>query len=154
MHVSSNAFGNGEAIPQKYTKDGQNVSPPISWTDVPDGAQELLLICDDPDAPSPEPFVHWVVYGLSPNREGIPEGGLDDGEVRLGVNSANQAAYMGPAPPPGDQPHHYHFRLYALDAKTDLPQGISRTELQEAMAGRVLAQSEIEGTYGRPRGRQ
>lgn len=150
MRVSSSAFNNGDPIPRKYAEDGENVSPPISWSDVPDGAQELLLICDDPDAPTSEPFVHWVVYGLSPKRDGIPEGGLREGELRVGVNSDNEAAYLGPAPPPGDEPHHYHFRLYALDTQTELPVGVSRTALQEAMAGRVLAQSELEGTYSRP----
>lgn len=151
MRISSSAFDPNEPIPQKYTKDGDNLSPPISWSDIPDGAQEILLICDDPDAPTPEPFVHWVVYGLSPDRDGLPEGGPGDSEIRVGVNSANEAAYMGPAPPPGDEPHHYHFRLYALDQLTELPEGASRTELQEAMAGRVLAQSELQGTYARPK---
>lgn len=149
MQITSAAFKDGEKIPRKYAKDGENVSPPLSWSDVPDGARELLLICDDPDAPSSEPFVHWLVYGLSPRRDGIPEGGLGDGEIQLGVNSQDEAAYMGPAPPKGDPPHHYHFRLYALDEETDLPQGVSRTALQEAMAGRVLAQSELEGVYQR-----
>ncbi len=151
MHISSDSFSDGDPIPDKYTKDGENISPPLSWSEVPQGTKELLLICDDPDAPTPEPFVHWVVYGLAPDRKGIPEGGARDGapDFHVGLNSRNETAYIGPAPPEGDDPHHYHFRLYALDEKTNLPDRATRTDLQEAMAGRVLAQSELEGTYAR-----
>lgn len=154
MKITSSAFRNGGPIPRKYAEDGENLPPPLSWSDVPAGTRELMLICDDTDAPTPEPYTHWVVYGITPGQNEIPEGGLrGNSDAHEGVNSANQPGYLGPAPPPGDPPHHYHFRLYALDEPTNLPEQATRSAAQQAMAGRVLAQSELEGTYSRESGR-
>ncbi|MGD8450387.1 MAG: YbhB/YbcL family Raf kinase inhibitor-like protein [Phycisphaerae bacterium] len=153
--VTSSAFAAGETIPIRHTGDGQDVSPPLAWTGVPEQTKALALICDDPDAPRPEPWVHWVIYRLPPTLTGLPES--VPGKSKLaepagalqGKNSWGTIGYRGPAPPPGHGIHHYHFRLYALDAALDLPEGLSKDDLLEKMKGRILAEGETIGTYQR-----
>ncbi|HID20787.1 MAG TPA: YbhB/YbcL family Raf kinase inhibitor-like protein [Planctomycetaceae bacterium] len=158
IELTSTAFKNGERIPRKYTGDGQDVSPPLSWSGVPEGAKELALICDDPDAPGPEPWVHWVVYGLSPELAGLPEGIPAQSEIDKPVKalqgknswpSGRTIGYRGPAPPRGHGTHHYHFKLYALDTPLNLPPGVDKKRLLKAMEGHIIAQGELIGTYER-----
>jgi Raf kinase inhibitor-like YbhB/YbcL family protein len=116
--ITSTAFGNGQKIPTQYTGDGKDVSPSLSWNNTPSGTKEFALICDDPDAPTPEPWVHWVIYGIPVNLTSLPEGvppiqkpAAPTGAAQ-GKNSwKNAVGYRGPAPPPGHGTHHYHFRL-------------------------------------------
>jgi Raf kinase inhibitor-like YbhB/YbcL family protein len=155
IKVESTAFANNEKIPVRYTADGQDVSPVLTWTDVPTAAQELALVCDDPDAPTPEPWVHWVIYKISPQSIGLPENVAKTpmppnpaGAIQ-GKNSWGDVGYRGPAPPQGHGVHHYHFKVYALDQKIDLPAGADKTTLLSAMQGHVLAEGELVGTYER-----
>ena len=150
--LTSTAFAAGERIPAQYTGDGQSLSPPLSWTAPPADAQELILICDDPDAPSGT-FTHWLLYGLSPQATSLPEGlppqpTLEQPACRQGVSSARRVGYVGPAPPPG-KPHRYQFTLYALSAPSGLPPGASKPQVESALADKVLAQTTLEGLYGR-----
>jgi Raf kinase inhibitor-like YbhB/YbcL family protein len=158
IRVSSPAFATGERIPQLFTGDGQDVSPPLVWDGVPENAKELALICDDPDAPTPEPWVHWVLYKLSPTvrelPQGVPPGEQMDHPVAAmqGLNSwpsGQTIGYRGPAPPPGHGVHHYHFRLYALDCELTVNPGLDKRTLLQAMDGHVLAEGELMGTYER-----
>jgi hypothetical protein len=153
LKLTSSAFENGQPIPIKYTGDGTDVSPPLKWTGVPADAQELALICDDPDAPTTEPWVHWVIYKISPDTTGLPEGvpqreKLDQpaGAVQ-GVNSwpSDNVGYRGPKPPSGE--HRYYFHLYALDMPVTLPPKVSKEVLMRAMAGRIIAEATLMGTY-------
>lgn len=158
LTVTSPAFAAGQPIPQRYTGDGQDVSPPLEWTGLPDQTRQLALVCDDPDAPTPQPWVHWVLYGLSHQAGALAEGirpapVLDDPPgARQGKNSWSSGrtiGYRGPAPPPGHGTHHYHFKLYALDAELDLPAGIDKATLLSRIEGHILAQGELVGTYER-----
>jgi len=145
--VTSAAFEPGARIPVKYTGEGENVSPPLGWSGAPEGTREFAVICDDPDAPRKDPWVHWVVYGIPADRRGFAEG--DPGGATLGVTSARSPGYRGPMPPPGHGVHHYHFKVYALGAPLDLGPGASKQELLQAMEGHILAQGELVGTYER-----
>lgn len=151
--VETPAFGMNEAIPRKYTGEGQDVSPPLVWTPVPAGTKEIALIVDDPDAPRSEPWVHWVLYHIPPEATGLPEGIPNSvpasGGMLQGINSWNRIGYNGPMPPPGHGRHRYHFRLYALDAPLNLEPGLTKDALLEAMLGHVLAEGELVGTYQR-----
>jgi Raf kinase inhibitor-like YbhB/YbcL family protein len=150
IDVTSPAFRNGDRIPVKYTADGDDMSPPLNWPQV-SGVSEWALICEDPDAPSGT-FVHWVMYNIPSGYTGLPDGitqdsELDDGSMQ-GKNSLGKIGYTGPSPPPG-KPHHYNFKVYALDVKMDLPPGITSRELLEAMEGHVIAEGVLTGMYGR-----
>jgi Raf kinase inhibitor-like YbhB/YbcL family protein len=158
ISVESPAFGHGQPIPQKYTGDGEDVSPQLRWSPVPEGTRQLALICDDPDAPTPQPWVHWVIYGIPAEVTTLPESlpgqsTLDaPAGARQGANSWSSGqtiGYRGPAPPRGHGVHHYHFKLYALDAPLDLPPGADKPTLLKAMEGHVLGQGELVGTYQR-----
>jgi Raf kinase inhibitor-like YbhB/YbcL family protein len=158
MTIQSTAFGNGQPIPQKHTGDGQDVSPALAWQGVPDGTRELALICDDPDAPTPQPWVHWVIYKLPPTVPGLPEGVPPSSRLESPVAAVQgrnswpgqqSVGYRGPAPPAGHGVHHYHFKLYALDAELDLQPGSDKSALLRAMQGHVLAEAEVVGTYSR-----
>jgi Raf kinase inhibitor-like YbhB/YbcL family protein len=151
--LTSRAFDDGERIPQRYTGDGDDVSPELTWSDPPEGTVEFALICDDPDAPAGT-WTHWVLYGVAPDRRSLPEAlptpsalpELDD--ARQGRNSWGDTGYRGPAPPRGPD-HHYRFRLYALDAPVDLAPGATADALRSAMAGHVVGQTELVGLYSR-----
>lgn len=158
IQLKSSAFGSGEPIPAKHTGEGADRSPPLTWSSLPPNTRELALICDDPDAPTSEPWVHWVLYKLPPNLDGLPEGvepterpKQSSGAVQ-GKNSWNSGTtigYRGPMPPPGHGIHHYYFRLYALDAPMPDEPGLSKADLLRAMSGHVLAEGQLMGTYQR-----
>ncbi len=154
------AFDSGEPIPRKYTADGQNVSPPLTWSGLPEATKELALVCDDPDAPSPKrpapkPWVHWVLYKIPPTVSRLPEAvpprpQLDDPPGALqGKNSWPTVGYRGPEPPPGSGRHRYVFTLYALDTELSLPAEVDKDTLLNAMEGHVLAEAQWIGTYER-----
>jgi Raf kinase inhibitor-like YbhB/YbcL family protein len=158
IEITSTAFQNGEAIPKQYTGEGQDLSPQLSWSGVPEGTKQLALICDDPDAPTPEPWVHWVIYNIPPDTTGLPEGvaktiHLSDppGAVQ-GKNSwpsGQTIGYRGPMPPPGHGVHRYFFKLYALDTELDVEPGAAKNALLGAMEGHVLDEGQLMGTYER-----
>jgi len=153
--IESPVFKDNEPIPRKYTGEGEDVSPPLRWSGVPEGTRELALIVDDPDAPRPEPWVHWVIYKLPPTLTDLPEGvpatemlSEPAGAVQ-GNNTWPKVGYNGPMPPPGHGVHHYHFKLYALDAALDAAPGLDKKALLAKMQGHVLAEGELVGTYQR-----
>jgi Raf kinase inhibitor-like YbhB/YbcL family protein len=155
MTVTSSAFPAGGQIPARYTEDGKDVSPPLVFEGVPSGTRELALVCDDPDAPSRDPWVHWVIYNISPQTGELPEGvsttekpPAPDGALQ-GRNSWKKVGYRGPAPPRGHGTHHYHFKVYALDAEVARRPGLDKAELLAAAKGHVLAEGELVGTYER-----
>ena len=145
MELMSSAFGNGEPIPRRHTCEGDDLSPPLTWTEVPEGTTSLALIVDDPDAPRGT-FTHWLGWGLDPASGGLPEGEAAPAE---GLNDFGQTGYRGPCPPPGHGPHRYVFRLYALAAEFELEPGATRTEAERALARPSVASAELIGTYER-----
>lgn len=153
--IQSRSFPAGGPIPVRHTGDGEDVSPELSWSGLSAGTAELVLVVDDPDAPVAEPWVHWVLYRIPPGSTGLPEGFhgtmVPPGHagLRQGVNSWNTVGYRGPAPPRGHGVHRYRFTLYALDRALELPPGLDKTRLLEAMEGHILAQGEVVGTYER-----
>jgi Raf kinase inhibitor-like YbhB/YbcL family protein len=162
MKLTTKAIGDESQIDAKYTFEGEDVSPPLSWTAVPEGTISLALICDDPDAPSPkhpaaEPWVHWVMFNIPASMSALPPGisrVLEPPEIpgaRQGANSwpTDNVGYRGPAPPPGSGRHRYFFKLYALDARLDLRAGASKKQLVDAMSGHILAQVELIGVFQR-----
>lgn len=149
--MKSTAFSNGGEIPRRYTCSGENVSPAMSWSEMPAKAQALVLIADDPDAPAGT-WTHWILWNLPARATSLPEAvpsreSLDNG-ARQGRNDFGRIGYGGPCPPPG-KPHRYFFRLYALDAALDLKAGASRSELESAMKAHVVAQTEWMGQFKR-----
>lgn len=150
IEVRSTAFEEGGMIPAKYTCDGKDISPPLQWAQVPEGTQSIALIADDPDAPSGT-FVHWVLYGLSPDRHeltgDLPRDKTLPNGARQGVNSFGKIGYGGPCPPSGT--HRYYFKLYALNTDLDLPPGESKAKLLNAMANHIVAKGQIMGRYKR-----
>lgn len=158
LELKSSAFGDGTQIPRKYTEDGQDVSPPLAWTDPPEGTSEWALVCDDPDAPSQQPWVHWVIYRLAADIRSLPEGIPNEPAITKPVvalqgknswPSGVRIGYRGPAPPPGHGTHHYHFKLYALDSQLNLASSATKEQLLSVIEGHVLAQAELIGTYRR-----
>jgi hypothetical protein len=154
MTLTSPAFRDGERVPKRYTGEGQDLSPPLEWSDPPEGAKALAVICDDPDAPRGT-WDHWLLWNLPPTLRKLPEGAparerlADLGGAVQGNNSWPKIGYGGPMPPPGHGTHHYHFVLYALDAGLDLAPGANKAALQKAMKGHVLAEARLVGTYSR-----
>jgi hypothetical protein len=147
IQVTSDAFDDGEPIPKKYSGEGENVSPPISWSGIPEGAEEIALTCSDPDAPRPEPYVHWVLWGMPAEQDGLPEGQAKN--AQQGNNSAHSMGYTGPMPPEGHGTHHYEFRVMALDTNIELSPGASADDLARAMEGHILDEGKLVGTYER-----
>jgi hypothetical protein len=153
VHLESPAFTPLGAIPLTYSAEGENLSPPLNWSGPPAATNELLLICEDPDAPKTRPFIHWIAYGISPDRDHLPEGvpNMDPlasmPDVRQAPNSMGQIGYFGPLPPTGHGVHHYHFQLFALDEPTRFNFCPNRDDLIAAMSGHVLATGELVGTY-------
>ena len=150
IKITSTAFENGANIPVKYTCDGEDVSPPLRWEGVPDGAKSLALICDDPDAPMGT-WVHWVLFNIPPDVTELPEKilsqpNLDNGAVH-GINDFRNYGYGGPCPPGGT--HRYFFKIYALDTTLDLKPGVTKSQLLDAMEGHILAKGELMGRYSR-----
>lgn len=143
--LTSSAFTEGGTIPKKHTCDGEDVSPALSWSGLPDGTRSLALIMDDPDAPAGT-WVHWVIYDLPPDLSGLQEG--TQGLGVEGTTSFRKQMYGGPCPPRG-KPHRYYFKLYALDTVLGLKSGATKAELEKAMQGHILAQGQLMGRYGR-----
>jgi Raf kinase inhibitor-like YbhB/YbcL family protein len=156
--LRSDAFQAGQPIPRRHTGDGEDVSPPLVWTEVPAGTKELALICDDPDAPTPQPWVHWLLYKIPPETTSLPEGipaaaklSAQRGALQ-GKNSwpsGKTVGYRGPAPPHGHGVHHYHFRLYALNGPIELEPGSDKAAVLAAISGHVLGEALLVGTYQR-----
>lgn len=147
MQLTSTAFEANATIPTKHTGEGEDVSPGLAWTGAPEGTQEFALICDDPDAPVPEPWIHWVIYKIPGDRDNLTEG--EKSGLPEGITGWGEPGYRGPMPPPGHGVHRYFFKLYALDAALDLAPGATKAELLAAMEGHVLAEGELIGTYER-----
>lgn len=152
LSLVSSAFKQGEQISQRYTCDGENVSPPFTWSDAPEGTGSFLLVCDDPDAPGGV-FHHWAAYDIPSEWSGLKEGygpeTLEPG-FRQAINDFRKPGYGGPCPPPGDRAHHYHIRLSALSEVT-LPVASSASCVEVIRVARpyVLAFVELVGLYGR-----
>ena len=152
LQLSTNAFSHMGSIPQQYTCEGADISPPLQWSGVPDNTQSLVLIVDDPDAPDPKApkmvFVHWVVYNIPPSENGLPEQAssrnLPNGALQ-GSNDWQRAKYNGPCPPIGQ--HRYFFKLYALDSVLPVMQEPNKAEIETAMQGHIIEQAELVGTY-------
>jgi len=149
--VESDAFEAEGTIPQLYTCDGNDISPPLSWSELPAGTQSLAFIFDDVDAPAGT-WVHWVIFNIPADARSLPEGVPTDPVVAgLGVHGSNSwgnLGYGGPCPPKGG-PHRYTFRLYALDTVLDLDAGVDRAGLDGAMEGHILSTGQLMGRYGR-----
>lgn len=150
LEIKSTAFEEGGSIPKKYTCDGTDISPPLSWTQPPEGTKSLVLICDDPDAPMGT-WVHWVLYGLSPDILALPEDIPDKKEVlggaRQGTNDFRRIGYGGPCPPGGT--HRYYFKLYAIDSEPGLSSGATKKEVLKSIEGHILAEGQLMGRYSR-----
>jgi Raf kinase inhibitor-like YbhB/YbcL family protein len=144
MKITSSAFQEGATIPSKFTCDGADASPPLQVADIPSGARSLVLIADDPDAPSGL-FTHWLVWNLSPQTSTVAEGSAPKGVH--GTNDFGKSGYGGPCPPSGT--HRYYFKIFALDRELDLSSGAKRAQLDAAMKGHVVAQGELMGRYSR-----
>jgi Raf kinase inhibitor-like YbhB/YbcL family protein len=150
LTIASTAFAHDGAIPKRYTCEGEDCSPPLSWSGVPAEAKSLVLIVDDPDAPDPAApkmtWVHWVLFDLPPDCTGLDEAvtALPTG-TREGRNDFKRTAYGGPCPPIGR--HRYFHTLYALDARLELPGEPTKAQVEAAMDGHVLARAELVGTY-------
>ena len=140
LEIKSSAFKNGESIPVKYTGKGEDISPPLVWSDVPEGTKGFALISDDPDAPMGT-WVHWVVYDIAVISK-IEENSIPG---RQGNNDFGRKDYGGPCPPSGT--HRYFFKLYALDTQLNLAEGISKEDLEKAMQGHILDKTELIGLY-------
>jgi Raf kinase inhibitor-like YbhB/YbcL family protein len=143
--LTSPAFSDGEAIPPRYTCEGANLSPPLSWSGLPEGTRSLSLIMDDPDAPVGT-FTHWLAWGIDPEVGGLAAGERAPVEGR---NDFGVTGYGGPCPPPGHGPHRYFFRLYALDSEVGLHPGAIRKELERALEGHLLGEAVLVGVYQR-----
>ncbi|MFC1677546.1 YbhB/YbcL family Raf kinase inhibitor-like protein [Planctomycetota bacterium] len=150
IKISSSAFTEGGMIPSKYTCDGKDMSPALSWQGVPQETKSIALICDDPDAPMGT-FVHWVLFNLPADTTQLPENypedeTLDNG-ARQGITDFGKTGYGGPCPPSGT--HRYFFKIYALDTVIDMVSLVDKPKLLEAMDGHILAQGQLMGRYKR-----
>jgi len=148
--VNSTAFKEGEIIPTKFTCDGENVSPALEWSGIPRGTKSLALIADDPDAPRGT-WVHWVLFNIPANLNGLPENippqsTLKNG-ARHGINDSRKIGYDGPCPPGGT--HRYYFKLYVLDVELSLETGATKAQLIKAMDGHILGEGQLMGKYKR-----
>lgn len=152
LTLTSPAFTDNGAIPKDYTCEGRDLSPPLAWTGVPSGTRSLALIIDDPDAPDPAhprmTWVHWVLFNIPPDVTELSAGAATQlpAGIRQGINDWKRADYGGPCPPIGR--HRYFHKLYALDIRLDdLPNQVTKSQLEKAMQGHILAQAELVGTY-------
>jgi Raf kinase inhibitor-like YbhB/YbcL family protein len=147
--VTSNAFQNESGIPVAYTCDGQNMSPALFWSDLPEGAESLAVVMEDRDAPG-GPFTHWIIHGIPVDRRELPadipkDSALPDG-IRQGVNDLGEIGYSGPCPPTGET-HRYTFTLYALGAEPNLTGAVDRAAFEGAIQDRILITGELTGIY-------
>ena len=155
--VESPTMSSGETMPRVYTPDGRNLSPPLTWTNLPEGTREIAVICADFGAGNPPPWVHWIIYGIPATARGLPEGlPIQPGQVMpddvagaiQGHNGWRRPYYRGPAPPRGT-PHLYHFTVYALDEELGLGPRLTREDLLEAMEGHIIGRGELVPVYER-----
>jgi len=152
LTLISPAFANGDPIPQRFTCDGEDISPPLAWMNVPTSTKALVLICSDPDAPGGN-WDHWILYNIPPDVVSLPAGqmAVDSvlfGKALRGMNSWHRTSYGGPCPPPG-KPHRYEFLLYALYAPLQLDTGATKDQILEAMRSLIVTGANLVGTYGR-----
>ena len=157
LTVTSAALKDDQPVPRQYTADGRNDSPPLAWSNVPDGVKSFAIVCEDPDAGSPPPFVHWVIYNIPGEASALPEAIPFEpnqpmpkeiaGAVQ-GLSGFRRPYYRGPAPPAG-KVHHYHFIVYALDLLPEFKPGLTRSDLLDAIKGHILGQGELVATYER-----
>jgi len=152
FQLKSSVFRAGQAIPRKYTGDGDDLSPPLEWSDPPPGTKSFALIVEDPDAPSGT-FRHWGLYNIASDRDCLPEGvgqSVKTDEMDVGVNDFGEPGYGGPAPPKGHGMHHYHFKLAALDVET-LSQShrLGVADIWKAAQTHMIGEAELVGTYAR-----
>lgn len=156
IEVTSTAFNNHENVPLRYTAYGENVSPQIAWANLPGGTEQLAMVMDDPIAPTPEPFVHWVVYNIPATASELPESMSSEVEITEpaslagtinGVNGLSRVGHFGPRPPADGKLHAYHYRVYALDAALDLQPGLSKAALLETIRDYIIGTGMIMGHY-------
>ena len=149
FQITATAFRDGSSIPKRFTCDGPDVSPALSWGDPPAGTRSLAIIADDPDAPAGT-WVHWVLYDLPAETRKLPEGVAKDRELPNGAlqgrNDFGKIGYNGPCPPRGSE-HRYFFKLYALDSRTGLKAGATKSELERTMKGHILSQAQLVGKF-------
>jgi Raf kinase inhibitor-like YbhB/YbcL family protein len=146
FRISSPAFMDGGRIPRRYTCDGDNVAPPLEWSGAPDGSKSVAITCEDPDAPSGA-FTHWVVYDIPVGKHRLWEG---SSLGQAGVNDFGNTGFGGPCPPKQDRAHHYHFRVYALDARHRAGSAtgyVTRDAFLRGIEGHVLAEGELTAVY-------
>jgi Raf kinase inhibitor-like YbhB/YbcL family protein len=148
LTLRSPAFEPGAPIPARFDNERGDLSPALTWDSVPDGTAGLVLLVDDPDAPIEGSFVHWVLFDLDPARKGLAEGEVPT-EATAGANGFGRPGYLGPAPPPGHGLHHYVFRLLAVDEPLSLSGLPSYQDVETAVAGHVLDEARMVGTYQR-----
>ena len=158
FELLSAAFHEGELVPVRHTGEGDDDSPALNWQGSPQATRGFALICDDPDAPTPDPWVHWLIYNLPPDIQSLPEK-LPKSETVVTPLAASQGktswpdgqniGYRGPMPPPGHGVHHYHFKLFALDEALQLPPALDKPALLRAISGHILATAELVGLYER-----
>jgi Raf kinase inhibitor-like YbhB/YbcL family protein len=150
IKVTSTAFKDGEIIPKQYTCDGNDISPPLTWSGAPQETKSIALICDDPDAPMGT-WVHWVLFNLPPASNALPaevsSARVLDNGAKHGKNDFRRFGYGGPCPPGGT--HRYYFKVYALDSVLDLDPGITKADLVKAMQGHIIAEGQLMGRYKR-----
>ncbi len=147
MKLSSPAFPNAGPIPPEFTCDGEDRSPPLEWTEVPEGTKSFALVLDDPDAPAGL-WTHWVLWDIPPDTRSLPSASAPGGLPGIhGANSWGNARYQGPCPPPGT--HRYRFQLFALDRRLGLRPGSSPAHLKKALGEHVLGEARLQGTYRR-----
>ena len=161
ISVTSSAFDHHGMVPESNSAYGENVSIDLAWADLPEGTQQLALICDDPIVVEigmmEQPFVHWVMYNIPASASGLPAGLPSDATLEMeglegavnGLNGLGRSGYFGPRPPANGQLHAYHFRVYALDDSLNLEPGLGKAELLDAMNGHVLATGMLMGHYER-----
>jgi Raf kinase inhibitor-like YbhB/YbcL family protein len=147
LQVSSEWFEQGASLPIRCTVDGEGIAPPLRFSEPSADTRSLVLVCEDPDAPMPEPYVHWLVYGIPPGVKLLDASTLP--AFREGENSKLKVGFTPAAPPPGHGVHHYHFQLFALDTLVTLERGAGRSKLYEAMLGHVIDWGELVGIYRR-----
>jgi Raf kinase inhibitor-like YbhB/YbcL family protein len=151
LTITSPVFRNGEVISTRHTRDGENLSPPLEWRDAPPETKSFVLIVEDPDAPSGT-FRHWALYNIPASETGLPEGASAQGlrGAEEGVNGFRNARYDGPQPPKGHGPHHYHFRLAALDVpQFEVPASAKAEDVWAKAQPHIIAEAEVVGVYER-----
>ncbi len=156
LYVTSPAFGSGQTIPDLFTAFGKNVSPPVSWDGAPPGTQAYAVIMEDPDGHGPGPTLHWLAYNIPATAKGLVKDIRNRAEpkspagITQGINAEGGIGYVGPHPPVGDPPHHYHIQVFALDQVLKVKPKASLEQVIAAMNERVLAEGEVVGTFAAP----